>query len=40
MSVYYIMNKTLSNVSDYIVDVVMWPKFGVSRISMREVILT
>ena len=26
--------------SNYIVDVVMWPKFGNSSISMREVIIT
>ena len=26
--------------SNYIVDVAMWPKFGNSRISMREVIIT
>ena len=33
-------NKILSCDSNYIVDVVMWPKFGNSSISMREVIIT
>ena len=32
--------KVLSRDSNYIVDVVMWPKFGNSNISMREVIIT
>ena len=32
--------KILSRDSNYIVDVVMWPKFDNSSISMREVILT
>ena len=31
-------DKILSRGSNYIVDVFMWPKFGNSRISMREVI--
>ena len=31
--------KILSHDSNYIVDVVMWPKFGNSSISMREVII-
>ena len=33
-------NKMLSGGSDYIVDVSMWPKFGNSSISRREVITT
>ena len=33
------INKILSRESNYIVDVVMWPKFGNSSISMREVII-
>ena len=33
-------NKTLSFDSNYIVDVVMWPKFDNSSIFMREVIKT
>ena len=32
--------KTLSNDSNYIVDLVMWPKFGNSSISMIQVIIT
>ena len=39
-SVCDVTNKILSCDSNYIVDVVMWPKFGNSRISMREVIIT
>ena len=35
-----ITNKILSRDSNYIVDVFMWPKFGNSSISMREVITT
>ena len=35
-----VTNKILSRDSNYIVDVVMWPKFGNSSISMREVIIT
>ena len=35
-----VINKILSRDSNYIVDVVMWPKFGNSSISMREVIIT
>ena len=35
-----VTNKFLSRNSNYIVDVVMWPKFGNSTISMREVIIT
>ena len=30
----------ISRDSNYIVDVVMWPKFGYSSTSMREVIMT
>ena len=33
-------NKILARDSTYIVDVVTWPKFGNSNISMREVIIT
>ena len=33
-------NKILSRDSNYIVDVVMWPKFGNSSISVRGVIIT
>ena len=40
ISVYDIINKNLSCDSNFIVDVVMWPKFGNSRTSMREVIIT
>ena len=39
-SVCDVTNKILSRDSNYIVDVVMWPKFGNSSISMREVIIT
>ena len=39
-SVHYVTNKVLSSDSNYLVDVVMWPKFGNSGISMREVIIT
>ena len=39
-SVYDVTNKILSRNSNYIVDVVMWPKFGNSSISMTEVITT
>ena len=40
ISVHDVTNKILSRDSNYIVDVVMWPKFGNSRIPMREVIIT
>ena len=40
ISVLEATNKILSHGSNYIVDVVMWPKFGNSSISMREVIIT
>ena len=36
----YITNQILSRDSNYIVDLLMWPKFGNSSISMREVITT
>ena len=39
VSVHDITNEILSRYSNYIVDVVMWPKFGNSSISMREVII-
>ena len=35
-----ITTEILSRDSNYIVDVLMWPKFGNSSISMREVITT
>ena len=35
-----VTNKILSRHSNYIVDVFMWPKFGNSNISMKEVITT
>ena len=35
-----VINKFLSHDSKYIVDVVMWPKFGNSSIYIREVIIT
>ena len=38
-SVQDVSNKILSRDSSYIVDVVMWLKFGNSNISMREVIM-
>ena len=37
---YEVTNKILSRNSNNIVDVVMRPKFGNKRISMREVIIT
>ena len=40
ISVHDVTNKILSRDSNYIVDVVMWPKFGNSSISVREVIIT
>ena len=40
VSVYPFINRILSHGSNYIVDVVMWPKFGNFTISMREVIVT
>ena len=40
ISVYNVANKVLWHDSNYIVDVVMWAKFGNSSISMGEVIIT
>ena len=40
ISVYDVTNKILLRDSNYIVDVVMWPKFGNPSISVREVIIT
>ena len=40
ISVYDVINKNLSRGSNYIVDVVMWPKFGNSGTCMKEVIIT
>ena len=37
--VHDVTNKILSCDSNHIVDVVMWPKFGNSNISMRKVII-
>ena len=39
VSVYDVTSKILSYDSNYIVNVVMWPKFGNSSISTREVII-
>ena len=39
ISVDDVTSKILSRDSNYIVDVVMWPKFGNSSISVREVIV-
>ena len=39
-SVCNVTNKILPRDSNYIVDVVMWPKFANFSISMREVIIT
>ena len=36
--VHVVTSKILSRDSNYVVDVVMWPKFGYSSISMRKVI--
>ena len=36
----YVTSKMLFLKSNYIVHVVMWPKFGNSSISMREIIIT
>ena len=40
ISVYDVINKKLPRDSNLIVDVVMWPKFGNPRTSMREVVIT
>ena len=37
ISVHDITNKILARDSNFIVDVVIWPKFGNSSISMREI---
>ena len=39
ISVYDVINKSLSRDSNYVVDVVKWPKFGNSDTSLREVII-
>ena len=39
-SAHDVTNKILSRNSNYIVNVLMWPKFGNSGISMREIIIT
>ena len=38
--VYGVINKNLLRDSNYIVDVAMWPKYGNSSTSMRNVIIT
>ena len=38
--VHDVLNKTVSRDSNYIVDLIMLPKFGSSSISMREVFIT
>ena len=40
VSVHDVDNKILSRNSNYIVDVVMWPKFGNFNITVREVSIT
>ena len=40
VSVHDVTNKLLSRGSNYVVYVGMWPKFGSSGISMREVFIT
>ena len=40
ISVNDVTNKILSRDSNYNVNLVMWPKFGNSSISVREVIIT
>ena len=37
---YDVTNKILSRDTNYIINVVMWPKFDKSNIPMREVIIT
>ena len=39
ISVHDVTSKILSCVSNYIIDVVMWPKFGNCSISMGKVII-
>ena len=38
--VYQVTSKILSRDSNYVVDIVKWPKFGVCSIYMRKVIIT
>ena len=38
-SVYEVINRNLSRDSNYIIFAVMWPDFGNSRTSMKEVII-
>ena len=40
VSVHDVTNRILSLDSNYIVDVVLWPKFGNSSISVTEVLIT
>ena len=40
ITIHDVINKILSRDSNYNVNVVMWPKFGNSSISVREVIIT
>ena len=40
ISVHDFTSKTLSCDSNYVVDVVIWPEFGNSNISIREVIIS
>ena len=40
ISVHEVTSKLLSRDSNYIVDMVKWPKSGISSISMREVNIT
>ena len=37
---YDVTNKILSRDSNYIVELVMWPKFGNSSIFIREIVIT
>ena len=39
ISTHEVGNKVLPRGSNYIVDVVMWPKFGSSSVSMRKIII-
>ena len=39
ISVHHFINKISSRDLNYIVDLLMWPKFGNSSISMREIII-
>ena len=39
-SVYDVTNKILPHDSNYIMDVVIWPKFDNSNVRIREVIIT